>query len=453
MPLRRRRPGPVHPSTRPARPRVPAVASNARWARTVGVGLSVGLALTSGFASPAAASVLDLFGYGARGLALAGAAATTAEGHAAVYYNPAGLGFERHRTFSLGYQHAVFDLSRDGEAADAPGAPATLIGMSIPVPLGGAMTDRLTLGAAFVIPFGSVLLARVPRPGEPSFVLLESRAQTVSLQLGLGARLCDWFSVGAGFIALAELGGGIKVAPNETGRIGSTVHDELLADYAPTAGALARLGRGVSAALVFRGESKATFSLPLDANLGETFPLPVPPLDITGVAQFDPRQVAFELSGRPPGLPVVVAGGATWKQWSRFPNPIVFTAVRPGDAPQPAPGFGDTWVARVGAEGTFGDASTGGGGGGGLTYKPRLGYAFEPSPVPPQTGFHNYVDNDRHILGVGLGLAWRSLRLDLGGQWHHLVLATEHKVPGGDVETYKHAGDILAWGLELGVHL
>lgn len=393
----------------------------------------------------ATASMLDLFGYGARGLALAGAAATTAEGHAAVYYNPAGLGFERHRTFSLGYQHAVFDLSYNGTAADAEDAPATLIGMAIPLPLRGAMADRLTLGAAFVIPFGTVLLAQVPRPGEPSFVLLESRAQTVSLQLGLGLRLTDALSVGGGFIALAELGGGIEVAPNETGRIGSTVRDELLADYAPTAGVLVRPGRGVSAALVFRGESKATFSLPLDADLGESFPLPVPRLDITGVAQYDPRQVAFEFSGTPPGLPVVVAAGATWKQWSGFPNPIVFTAARPNDLPQPAPGFADTWVARVGAEATFLEDTA-------LRVQPRLGYAFEPTPAPPQTGFHAYLDNDRHIVAAGVGLSWRALRLDLGGQWHHLMLRTERRA-SGEPATWRHGGDILAWGAELGVHL
>jgi len=393
--------------------------------------------------APARASALDLFGYGARGMAMGGAAATTSFGHAAVYYNPGALGFEEARSFSLGYQHAVFDLRFEGEAADAPQAPAALIGFGIPLPLGGFLERRLALGAAFVIPFGSVLVADVPRPGEPSFVLLQNRAQTVSLQLAMGLRLCDAFAVGAGFIALAELGGGIKVAPNETGRIGSTVHDELLADYAPAIGALAKLGRQSRAALVFRGESKASFSLPLEANLGETVPLPIPKLDITGVAQFDPRQVAFELSGQPPGAEALtVAAGATWKQWSRYPNPIVFTAIRPGDPPQPAPGFADTIVPRVGAEAVVQAGE--------LTLKPRLGYAYEPSPVPPQVGFHDYLDNTRHVAGGGLGLAWRQLRLDLAVQWHHLMGRVEHKA---DDTTLKHVGDIVAWGAELGVVL
>jgi long-subunit fatty acid transport protein len=392
--------------------------------------------------TPAAGSVLDLFGYGARGVALAGAAATSAEGHAAVYYNPAALGFERHRTFSLGYHHAVFDLELDGEAAEIRDAPATLIGMGIPLPLGGFMTERLALGAAFVVPFGSVLLAEVPRPGEPSFVLLQSRAQTVSLQLGGGLRVSETVSVGAGFIALAELGGSIQVAPNETGRIGSTVHDELLADYAPTAGLLFRPGGGVVAAAVFRGESKATFDLPLDADLGETFPLPVPPLSISGVAQFDPRQVAFEIGGPVSGTPVRVAGGATWKQWSRFPNPIVYTATRPGDAPQPGPAFGDTWVLRAGAEAVLPT--------GGLILSPRLGYAREPSPAPLQTGFHGYVDNHRHIVGLGLGVSWQTLRVDVGGQWHHLVARDFERADG---TRRRHDGEIFAWSADLGVHL
>ncbi len=427
-------------------------------------------AFAAGLSAPAFAdaSVLDLFGYGARGMALAGAAASTAEGHAAVYYNPGALGFERHRSFTLGYQHAVFDLTIDKRAQPAASAPSLNLGFVVPLPLGGFLTDRLTVGAAFVIPFKSILVADVPRPGNPSLVLLENRAQTVSLQLAMGVRLCDAVAIGGGFIALAELGGKIDVAPNETGRIGSTVRDELLADYAPTGGVLLRPGHGVRAALVARGESKASFSLPLDANLGATFPLPIPPLDITGVAQYDPRQVAFEISGRPSltpesdgsdskGGPFTISGGATWKQWSRFPRTIVYTAVRSGDPAQPKPDFGDTFVVRTGLEGHFSAA--------GLGLEPRLGYAFEPSPAPPQTGMRNDLDNDRHILGTGIGISWDVLRLDVAFQWHHLAPRTEHKLAGDPMPaiapatdavapgTIAHAGDIYAWGVEIGVTL
>ena len=39
----------------------------------------------------------------------------------------------------------------------------------------------------------------------------------------------------------------------------------------------------------------------------------------------------------------------------------------------------------------------------------RIGYAFMPSPVRPQTGLTSFADNDRHVIGVGVGLALRDL--------------------------------------------
>ena len=35
----------------------------------------------------------------------------------------------------------------------------------------------------------------------------------------------------------------------------------------------------------------------------------------------------------------------------------------------------------------------------------RLGYGFEPSPVPDQTGITNFVDSDKHVISVGFGLS------------------------------------------------
>jgi len=406
-------------------------------------------------ALPARASVPDLMGYGARGMALAGAVCADAQGHESVYYNPAGLVRDPRRRFTLGYQHLSLDLERDGRALELDAAPATLLGFEVPLPFGGVLRDRLALGAGFVIPVGSVLLADVPRPDEPSFLLLEDRAQTVSLQVALGVRLTPMLSLGAGFIALARLGGGIVVAPNETGRIGSTVNDELLADYAPVLGLQWQVERHAAVGLAFRGESMATFSLPLDADLGDGFPIPVPRLDISGVAQYDPRQVAFEVAGRPlDAAPLRLGGGVTWRAWSAYPGAIAFTAV-PRDYPaQPGPAFEDSMTWRVGAEWPL-DA-----------WVPRLGLAHESSPVPPQTGLHTVMDSDRVILGAGVGWHPQALpfTVDFAGQWHRLSGRTDTKDPArlapfGPPEDHPawpsttHGGHLLALGLELGVTL
>ncbi len=406
-------------------------------------------------ALPARASVPDLMGYGARGMALAGAVCADAQGHEAVYYNPAGLVRDTRRRFTVGYQQLSFALERDGQSVSLGAAPATLLGFEVPLPFGSVLRDRLALGAGFVIPVGSVLLADVPRPDEPSFLLVEDRAQTVSLQVALGARLSPSVALGAGFIALARLGGGIVVAPNETGRIGSTVNDELLADYAPILGLQWQVARHTAVGVALRGESMATFSLPLDADLGDGFPIPVPRLDISGVAQYDPRQVAVEVSGRPiEATPLRLGGGVTLRGWSAYPGAIEFTAV-PRDYPaQPAPAFEDTMTWRVGAEWPV------------EAWVPRLGLAHEGSPVPPQTGLHSAMDSDRTILGAGLG--WRPqglpLTVDVAAQWHKLSGRTDIKDPAalapfGPPEenpgwpSISHGGSLFAFGVELGVTL
>ncbi len=405
-------------------------------------------------AAPAAASVPDLFGYGARASALAGAVVSDPHGHAAVYYNPGALGFETKLTFAVGYQRADLALEIDGAERDARPASATLIGFGIPIPLGGFMHRRLTLGAGFVIPTNTVLVADIPRPGQPRFSLVENRAQTVTLQGALGLRLTDWLSIGGGVIALSELQGAIDVAPNAEGRIGSQARDQLVASYAPTAGLALRLPGDARVGVTYRGESKAEFELPITANLGDSFPLPVPTLSIIGVAQYDPRNVAVELSGTP-ALGLRVAAGFTWKQWSAYPNPIAYTAV-PADFPaQPDPDFDDVFEWRGAAEWPLAA--------GPLTLTPRLGYQFAPSPVPEQTGLHNQLDSDRHLLGLGLGVQWDRLRLDLAGQWHHLTTREHTKdaaaieAAGFDpathpgVEGIEHDGDIFGFAIEVGV--
>ena len=390
------------------------------------------------------ASVLDLFGYGARGLSMAGAAATTARGPAAVYYNPGALAFDARNTFELGYVQGHFDLELNGASRSTREAPSAILGFGIPLPLGGALKDRLILGSAFVLPFGSILHADIARPGEPSFVLLENRAQTVSLQLALALRLSDRVGLGFGFIALAELNGDIDVRQNETGRIGSTVNDELLADYAPTFGVLLRPTRETGLALNFRGESMATFALPLKANLGDSFPLPIPLLDISGVAQYDPRQIGVEVSGRPPSATALtVAAGFTYKQWSRFPNVIAYSAVPETDAPQPAPNFHDTVVFRVGTERPI-ELGT-------LILKPRAGLAYEPTPAPGRTSLHAYLDSDRLVAALGLGFTFGALRLDLGAQIQRLSDGRLETQANDLPITHRFGGDVVAWAIDLEV--
>ncbi len=441
-----------------------------RSALTVTLATTLALTRITQVAPIAHASPVDLFGFGARGQGLAGAIGATADGFESVYYNPAGLGFSERPSFALGYQVATFDL-RYGigdqalAAAEAIDAPALNIGFSVPIPFGGALKDRLALGLGFTIPQTSILIADIERPADPSFVLVENRAQTVSIQAALAVRITDFLALGIGTIALAELEGEIEVAPNAAGRLGSKVRDQLVADYAPVAGVMLRLlpfsppatedapARrlfGLSLALTYRGESRADFELPITADLGESFGIPIPEILVRGTAQYDPAEVALELAARPLAE-LSFSLGATWERWSTFPLPIAYAAVPEGTPPQPPPGFDDVFSFKLGLESELAITPE-------LALLPRLGFSFAPSPVPAQTGFHNHLDMDRTIVALGLGLRWGRVRFDLAAQLHDLAERTSRKAAATPEDnpgfpSLTGTGHILFGAIELGITL
>ncbi|MCB9729343.1 MAG: outer membrane protein transport protein [Deltaproteobacteria bacterium] len=403
-------------------------------------------------APEASASSVDLFGYGARGIAMSGAALSSTGGQAAVYYNPAGLALESRPSFALGIQEATFHLRQNGRDVGARRAPALMLGLAMPLPLRGWLDRRIALGMGLIIPQNSILIADLHRPGDTDFVVLANRAQTVSIQTAIAFRPIDRLSLGIGVLTLAGLEGGVEVAPREGGRLGSSVRDVVIASYSLVVGMQASPTDWLSLALTWRAESRADFDFPVQADLGDTVPLPVPTLDIRGTAQFDPAQLAMELALRPrPWL--LVAFDVASKRWSRFDNPIVYTAVPEDYPPQPVPAFHDIVVWRVGAEATADIGE--------WRLLPRLGFAWEPSPAPAQTGLHNYLDNDRAILGAGVGVRWRRLRLDVAGQVQLLRARTEVKDPALVDDTasnpgwpsIRHDGEVVIWSVELGAEL
>ncbi len=446
-------------------------------------------------ATPALASPVDLFGFGARGQGLAGAVGADAEGFESVYYNPAGLAFDRRPTFALGYQLGSFELTLDGAPRDALDAPALSIGFGVPIPFGGVLADRLSIGLGFTIPQTSILIADIARPSDPSFILVENRAQTVSIQAALGVRITDWLALGIGTLALAELDGEIRVEPNASGRIGSKVKDELIADYALVAGLMLRLfpfdtaapteptdltasptpaghtptstapGVGplpqpqrhaLHIALTYRGESRADFNLPINADLGPDFGIPIPELVVNGTAQYDPAEIALEVAARLRLNTLdflTIHAGASLDLWSAFPLPLAYSATREATIPQPQPDFSDVVSLKLGIEGDFTVSADDR-----LTVRPRLGFAYNPSPAPEQTGFHNHLDSDRMIFAAGFGFRWNQFRLDLAGQLHDLAERTHTKsadTPDTNpaFPSVTHTGHILFIAVEMGVSL
>jgi hypothetical protein len=393
------------------------------------------LLLSALVATPARASLPELFGFGARASAMAGTGAAYATGYEATYANPAGLWAGR-RHLSLGLTYGGYGVSLDGAPYNIDATSGLVIGGALPLPLGGILRERLGLGIGLYTPLGLVNRASDPFPDVPRAALLDGRTQVVSVLLGAGLRLPAGFSLGGGVLALAALVGNITITPDGSGRITSVSEQQLTLDYAPIVGArwqglvadgFARLAVGV----VFRGVSRSTYKLAVKTKLGDSLPIELPTIQFAGVAQYDPMQLGIEVAGRPHRA-LLVAVQATWKRWSAYDYPVLpATASAP---PLPAPQFHDTVVPRLAVETALPSPRWG-------RFVVRGGYLFEWSPAPyppappptPESRPSNLLDASRHVLTAGAALALTGrlpLHVGLFAQGHFLA---HHEQLGGQL--------------------
>ncbi len=378
----------------------------------------------------AQASAPELFGFGARTGAMGATGAAHALDYESVYANPAALTRGQNKRLTVGYLFGYFDLgmSQNLRRIRPPKADNTyglIIGATIPLPFDGWLRNRVWIGMSFYLPTGVVTRARVPLPGQPFFALLESRTQVVGVQVAGAVEPMEGLRLGAGVLALAALTGTVWIDADAAGNIGSTVEQQLIVDYAPIFGVMwtPRWIPRWSFGITYRGQSKAGFDVVLKNNLEDELPVGLPELTISGIAQFDPQQVAVEVAWTP-RAGMTVAAQVTWKDWSAYPLPT--QNVTAAAAPLPEPGFHDTAVGRLGFEQRLRW--------GRWSLALRAGYFFEPTPVPEQRGATNLLDNHRHVFTLGLGTDYRSERvtpftLDLFCQVHVLMPRAHEKDP------------------------
>ena len=404
-------------------------------------------------ARPAAASPLDLFGFGGRSPGLAGAGVASATGYDAVFLNPAGLAHVPRKRATLGGLYGDFTLELDGAAADVDRASGIVIGGELPVPLGGALRDRVGLGFGFYVPTQSINRAAAPYPGTPMFALLEHRSHVVAIDVALGYRLRPRWSVGLGVNALAVLRGGIDVTTDGSGRFTTQSEQRLLTRFAPIAGVRWQRRADLVLGAVVRAASRSDYDIRVTNDLTDVLPLTLPPIRIAGTAQYDPLTVALEAAWQWRPRTALTAQLA-WQRWSGYPLPTE-NPVK-GTPAQARPDFHDTAVPRLAIE--HARAALGG------TVTARGGYAFLWSPAPEMTGRQSLLDNHRHLLAAGLGLAWpgRALPLHVDGWVQlHVLQPRRHQKDAGlfppgtapPFDVLDTGGRVVVGGLTVGVDL
>ncbi len=427
------------------------VGSSVAGLLTVLAGLSV--------AQIAEASPQDVIGYGARSQGMGATGVASARGYEAVYSNPALLSLQRVPELNLGLVGIVFALEADGPIG-SDGLAAGVLGGALPIPMPGPLKDRFVLGFGFLTPFDIVVRSRILYVERPQF-LLPDRVESIAAQVGLGVDVGWGVRVGLGMEVLAALSGTVLAAVDSTGKLGAVVQDTLVASYAPVAGVSVDVPGGWRAGLAFHGPLEGKFDVRIDIkDLGTVV---VPPVFVSGVAQYDPLQLETEFA-RVEG-PIRGAVSVGWRRWSQYPGLAEATVRCPLDvrtfdlptcaAPLPEePEFSDTVIARAGVELGYPARD-------GVELLTRAGYFFESAPGPEQTREANVYEEARSHVTFGFGLdvsepIARGFKMDFFGQLGIIHGRTHDKGPDVTGEnpgrpSISTGGLILAGGTTAGV--
>jgi long-chain fatty acid transport protein len=428
------------------------------------------LALT--LASPAHAGGYDIFGVTPRDIGMGGAMTASVIGFSALYYNPAALTLDRADSLGLNLALSVPLLEVDRE--DPTATPATVLPETHAnatfgwvKPIGGIFEDRLAFGVSLSLPVERLLRVQGIDPAAPQFYLYQNLQDKLLIHLGAAGDLLPWLSLGAGLQILADLNGqadlelDILAGSFDRRSMGVT----LAPTFAPFAGVLIHTppadGGQLKLGLAFRGSSRLAFDLPVLVSEGEALDLDI---SVSQTVLWTPHQFALGLAYTLDDPAFTLSLDLAYALWSEAPDPSprlsvdfdgqLLTAFGLEDAldlsvkNQPlALGFSDTLTARIGAEWSPNGALT-----------LRGGYFFRPTPAPPQTGSTAYLDNDAHVLSLGLGFAFQNpvrarnaiVELDWSLQATILPRRTVYRSapdhPGGDLS---HAGHL--WHTSLGV--
>ncbi len=402
--------------------------------------LGVAIALWIGAGTPAAyANVGDLFGFGSRGGGLAGAGTALVDDHTALFYNPAGMSLGQ-PGMGIGLSVSLDDvairmkprpagydlpdlgnasplipsnarLGQRGDVTDIPNNYSFLVGAQ-----GSFGITRLRLGVAVMLPFNQIGHQRSHFADEReqyfsnnlSFELLGERSEHQTILVGTSWMLLDGLSIGFAMSVMPRSDTDSRVYLQDPARqdlVEMTVDNRQTGATALQAGIAWQPSPALRVGAHYRTENAFTLRFRNEVQIKgfqddpSSWPLVQ---DVAVVVNYVPAQanvgVAWSL-----GALTLVADGA-YTRWSQFQN----------SAGETGTGFQDTVSARLGGEwaGSPGRVL-------------RFGLGWEPSPVPPQTGRTNYVDNDRVRLGLGsshgLSLLGKDVEIGWFGQIHALL--------------------------------
>jgi long-chain fatty acid transport protein len=440
------------------------------------------LLLCLGAAGAARAQPMDTYGMGSRSVALGGAVTADVEDFSANYYNPAGIVRSGELRVGVGWFGAHHEMSINDVASNVDPVHGVLIGLNVP----GRIDDfRFGFGLGVHLPDQRISRTRTLPRQRPRWELYDNRGQRTYLATSLSIQPFDWLRIGGGIAFLSysdndlSIRGRIDIATPERSRLEHQLLGELITIRYPQVGVQVQPLPWLHFGAVYRGEFALSNDLTAEVGTPDgTGPgrADIVAGDIVIPGYFDlltsstnayvPHQISFGASVEPIPNVLRISLEATWLMWSLYQSPIGTSRIVldievppelegmidvPDDIPDGNPldaNFSDRIVPRLGIEWTAVRDPD-------YVVDLRLGYFYENSPAPEQTGFSNLVDTDRHAWSLGAGLELLSLRpllpgslaIDAHFQYGWLPSRTHQKVsPIDPVGDYVAQGHIVAGG-------
>lgn len=406
------------------------------------------------FAVSSYAGNVDTFGIGARATALGGAYTATADDPYAVYYNPAGLVHIDNKVVSFGFtlvdpelEITNFKVEKDGNLIAGPKSFEDESHDLIVPHLGYTMpiNDKFTFGIATYVPFG--LHIKWDKTNNLSanpagYNSHESWYTRVVVTPAIGYKYNDKLSFGFGFsIGRSESGAAFNSYDLYKNGITAEIKGEFTdeANYSWNTGVMYKYSESMTLGLTYRSRTEADFKG--DMKLKSLTDAEKATLKAIGINQYKfdgevknvdhPEQIQFGVRYCPTDR-VSIEGDLVWTKWSIVENQTVVlepavTALLGTNVDKFPRSWEDTKQIKIGIEYLMTDM---------FTF--RIGYFYDPTPVPDDTVDMVWPDGDKKTYSVGLGVNLGSWTVDGSLQYTETEMA--RKV-GGESYNLNHSYD------------
>lgn len=427
------------------------------------------MAVSWGVLAPlsAYADVSSTYGLGSSSAALAGANKTFTYDAFASARVPSLMSNQNVSEFSLGFlgAQAIFpNINSVLTDSDYLGGSTTtgnvntsvqstelfLLGTELAV---GKSARKFRVGVTFAVPVSKLAAVETKDVYTPQYSMYMSDANKLQATLGVSWKAWERWSFGIGTHVFFSTGATMQSRLPTDGSTRRTSSVNFKVDVKPAVAAIASLTyepwNDHLFTLAYIGERDARMSFNTYTGIGILGPNPVP-LYLNGRASlfYDPEIYSFGYGLRQESTQWML--GLDWERWSRFDGAVVKLDFQNNPSfNQYAPDMRhkDIMVPRVGVSTKWGGDNDF-----------QTGYAFRPSPVPDQTGETNFLDSDRHIVGMGYIFHIRSLwlaeipaRLATHVQWQELVPKKVVKNSGTYIgaPSYDIKGSVYSYGLNM----